>query len=317
MIIEPKHCKRKKYNLNDHYFDEINSQEKAYYLGWLISDGWVESDRITKDKSGKFCKWHSNRIHLKLQIKDKTVIYNFKKAIEFDGKIIERTNSRNSNKNNTVEIYFTSYIMKKVLKRYGIIPKKSGYEKFPRISEKYLPGLISGLFGGDGGIGIVRDKRVKDKRLGYRLKSDFCGSYRLLFELRKHLLCNGVLNSEKTIYREGKTGLLYRMCLTKSETLNLYNWIKKAKAPFLKRKENVIKKFLKYFKNKPEIKSWHQRNITLTDVKTGKKYKFDRAVDASKFVGYAYNAGISTAILRNQKLIKGRYTYKVGKLKIL
>ncbi len=317
MTKEPKHCKRKKYNLNDYYFDNINSQEKAYYLGWLISDGWVDKNRTVKDKSGKLCEWSSNRIHLKLQVKDKMIIHNLKRAIEFDGKIITRTNSRNGRKSDTVEIYFTSYLMRKTLKKYGIIPKKSGYEIFPRISKKYLPGLISGLFGGDGSVGIVRDKRVKNKNLGYRLKSDFCGSYNLLFELRRHLLCNNILNKEASIYREGKTGQLYRFCLTKSETLNLYNWIKKNKTPFLKRKEDVIKKFLKYYNNKPKIKSPNQKSIILTDTKTGKKYKFSRIADASRFAGYSQGNAISTIISRNQKLIKGQYTYKTKKKKAI
>lgn len=310
-----KKYKKQHNTLNEKYFDKIDSQEKAYFLGWIISDGWIGGTEKHTLKNGKVAYYIRKNINLKLHTKDSYILEDFKKALEFTGPITSRKNLRKSKVSSVSEIRINSaYMRKTLMNKYGLVPKKSGYEVFPKIPNKFIPGLISGLFAGDGSVSIVRDKRVKNVNLGYRVKSDFCGSYKLLVKLREQLLCNGVLNKESTIYREGSSGILYRFCLTKSETLNFYYWVKKFNVPFLKRKEDVIKKFLQYFKTKSKAKPWHQRSIVLTDVKTGKKYKFSTIKNASKFAGYSCQAGISTAISRKQKLIQGRYEYKVGNL---
>jgi DNA-binding transcriptional regulator WhiA len=41
-------AKRINPNLKENYFEEINSHEKAYWLGWIISDGSISNQ---KDKN--------------------------------------------------------------------------------------------------------------------------------------------------------------------------------------------------------------------------------------------------------------------------
>ena len=70
---------RRAYSVSDNYFETINSQKKAYWLGWLITDGYV----ITKLKTNRgIC--NVNSIGLKLQAKDRCVLEDFKKDLNTD-----------------------------------------------------------------------------------------------------------------------------------------------------------------------------------------------------------------------------------------
>ena len=62
-------CKRERriYQVNENYFESIDSDEKAYWLGFLSADGYIHEGR--------------NTITLALQESDKVHIEKFKKAI--------------------------------------------------------------------------------------------------------------------------------------------------------------------------------------------------------------------------------------------
>lgn len=60
----------KKYQVNENYFEKIDSEEKAYWLGFLYADGNV---RMHKNKSGI--------LKLKLKQSDKKHIEKFSKCL--------------------------------------------------------------------------------------------------------------------------------------------------------------------------------------------------------------------------------------------
>lgn len=39
--------KRGMWDLNEHFFDVIDTEEKAYWLGFIFADGYVAKDRPT------------------------------------------------------------------------------------------------------------------------------------------------------------------------------------------------------------------------------------------------------------------------------
>lgn len=44
-IPSPERCNAK-YKINTHYFDNINTEHKAYWLGFLLADGYVNQKEI-------------------------------------------------------------------------------------------------------------------------------------------------------------------------------------------------------------------------------------------------------------------------------
>lgn len=63
----------RKYNFNEHYFDIIDCQEKAYWLGFFAADGYNHVD--------KGC------IEVRLHKQDKEILEKFKSCIKADNPI--------------------------------------------------------------------------------------------------------------------------------------------------------------------------------------------------------------------------------------
>ena len=140
-----------KYTFDENFFEIINTEEKAYWLGFLYADGGVYTDGY---------KIHS--ITIKLSIKDKEHLIKFRNSLNSNHNIKEQT--RLSKFPNGTEKILTSCILRITsikmfndLLKCGCIPNKSLILKFP--SNKILPcyllnHFIRGYFDGDGSISI-------------------------------------------------------------------------------------------------------------------------------------------------------------------
>lgn len=125
----------RKYKMDEHYFDVINSKDKAYLLGLICADGWIG---------------RNDTIGLAFQTKDKELIEFAKDCLKADNPIKE--------KDNKVEITFHSIVMTNKLIGYGIVPNKSlilninDVIKKAMIPKELIPSFILGYYDGDGGI---------------------------------------------------------------------------------------------------------------------------------------------------------------------
>lgn len=115
------------------FFETIDSEEKAYFLGLLLTDGTV-----TKDKRSKNCQFK-----ISLTSKDKDIIEKFKQHIKANTKI-----------HVLKDIYYifsiTSNKMANDLAKYSIVPKKTFITFFPAIVKEQIKHFIRGVLDGDG-----------------------------------------------------------------------------------------------------------------------------------------------------------------------
>lgn len=119
--------------LNRYIFQEINTEEKAYWLGFLYADGSVGST--------------DNRIELGLAEKDLHHVEKFKKFIGLDNKICYRENTK------SYRYSFKDKIFKEILISKGCVPQKSLILKFPTLEQvptEYVRHFLRGYFDGDG-----------------------------------------------------------------------------------------------------------------------------------------------------------------------
>ena len=130
--------------LIENYFENIDDEFKAYFLGLIITDGCIHN---TKGKQ--------SLISITLNEKDKYLLDAFKKHIK-------------SNKNITYDgrgccqITILSNKMVNDLKQYGLIPNKSLKTVFPsNIPNHLYPHLIRGMIDGDGSIAFYARKDRK------------------------------------------------------------------------------------------------------------------------------------------------------------
>lgn len=238
---------RRAYSVDDNYFETIDSQKKAYWLGWLITDGYVKTKANTCRGVVK-----ENSISLKLQAKDRYVLEDFKKDLNTDisiktiksRKAFEYTN-KITNKTVCIkggeqaEFRFSSAKMVQDLAKYGIHQNKTYDVTFPKeINSKYYPGFIAGVISGDGCIDI------KKNRKGFILRCTIAGTLDLVQNIHSILVKEIGVNAEKKISKYESSKCLYRLELNQTETIALYNWLQKNGISLMERKNKLIEEFI-------------------------------------------------------------------------
>lgn len=118
----------RKYNLDQTFFEKIDNEEKAYWLGFLSGDGTITE----------------NKVRIRLAIKDKLHLKKFKRAVRWTGKDYYHKDTA------AIEVHSRSLKMMKDLARYFVTSRKTYTVKFPNISKSLEKHFIMGLFDADG-----------------------------------------------------------------------------------------------------------------------------------------------------------------------
>lgn len=122
---------------NHNYFSKIDSEVKAYLLGWLLSDGYVST---------------RHRIGIKLQCRDVEILDLFISELAPGRRYIK-------DGNNSFKLEFTSKQMYDDLQKYNIVPNKTYANKsFPCIIPSLMNHTIRGYFDGDGSISFNKGR---------------------------------------------------------------------------------------------------------------------------------------------------------------
>lgn len=141
----------RKYTFNYDYFEIIDTEEKAYWLGFLYADGCVGKNR--KDKNGE----HPGcGVSLGLKLSDEEHIDKFIKAVGFNGNKKYKEIHLNDKIFYSCEMSLNSVKMADDLIRLGCVPRKSLILKFPtkeQVPDEFLFHFIRGYVDGDGTIG--------------------------------------------------------------------------------------------------------------------------------------------------------------------
>ena len=141
---------KRKYAVNETYFDEIDTPNKAYILGFLYADGSNNPDKCT--------------ISMSLQEEDRDILEKIRSEIgsEKPLEFLDYTNKHDGGytyKNQYRLLIFNKH-MCETLESVGMMPNKSLKLQFPNIKPELYPHFIRGYFDGDGSISqrIISDK---------------------------------------------------------------------------------------------------------------------------------------------------------------
>ena len=148
----------RKYYHNIDYFENIDDEHKAYWLGFLFADGYIV------DNSSHYGE---DRFGLSLAEEDKQILELLKKDLQATNPI--RTYERNGIKGQPLSrIELTSQKTVNDLIDKGCVKKKSLILSPPKnIPEELIPHFIRGFFDGDGSI-------TKTKNIRYASTGNFC-----------------------------------------------------------------------------------------------------------------------------------------------
>lgn len=139
-----------KYNIDEKYFEKIDSEAKAYFLGFLYTDGTVSKDKET-----------NKRVQMSLSTKDKYILEEFKKELRTTKPLqLTKRNARKIGditikKSEIITMNISNVKIRKDLINLGLIPQKTKKMTFPNnkiLSDKFLRHFIRGVYDGDGTI---------------------------------------------------------------------------------------------------------------------------------------------------------------------
>ena len=155
---------RRKYSIDEHYFDNIDIPNKAYILGLLYADG-------CRSKS-------SNAITINLQARDKDILEKINKEIKNTRPLRFIDYSKYPNKQNQYLLLIHNKQIAESLFQYGLIPNKEFKVKYPNwLDKKLMRHFIRGYMDGDGSI----SKNPKEKR------ASMTGTEDLLLGIKNYL----------------------------------------------------------------------------------------------------------------------------------
>lgn len=211
-------------NLEINYFETINSAEKAYFLGFLLTDGYIKLPDI---KNGH------NQCALSLQLNktDKYIIEKFKNELHSNNKII------NCHKD-CCELRIYNDKLVNDLNKYGIVYDKNNRTYFPKLDINLMPHLIRGLIDGDGW--ITHHNKPSTNKIGNAI--GLCGNYSLIESFKIFLINTLKISDVKITIRNEENNFSQILWCSKSDIEKIGNYIYRDKKDiYLTRK---YKKFI-------------------------------------------------------------------------
>lgn len=199
----------RKYQCNEHIFDVIDTEEKAYWLGFLLADGYNNQERGFIKLSLGDCDY------------DHLVKFN-----NFLGSNAPIKSDVGGSGNRTWSLWINRRYLSTILAKYNIIQNKSGKEKFSELipSELYCH-YIRGLIDGDGSVSDGDQPMIS-----------LVGSKSLLTRVLNIFATITPLNTNQHISQHG---VIWKLRLNaQKNVLDLYQYLYQNATIFLDRKYN-------------------------------------------------------------------------------
>lgn len=170
--------------VNAEYFDEVDNFKKAYWLGFIMADGYTYKT--------------PNREKYELAIKIKSTdidhLKEFAKDIEFpEEKIVIGSGKRNGNINYYCQLRtYNTHLVTTIMKKHKIVQNKTYVQCLPdSIPEKYISDFIRGYWDGNGSL---RKDSWSACTMSYRLIESFAKYFdknNIEYTTRKELCKSG------------------------------------------------------------------------------------------------------------------------------
>jgi len=226
----------RKHTVDDDFFEVIDTEEKAYWLGFMIADGCVEKGN---------CK-SVNTLEVHLANVDVLHLEKLKKDLKTDYQV-----TVNESNNYSVRLRVVSQKIIKDLAKYGVVERKTGkcYKPYgiPVELERHF---WRGCIDGDGGIRLDTNNMLECGTI----ELYFCGDKRLVSSFRT--FCNRhvyYLNNDefaKVQKTERKNMSLYSFALTSENAKTIMKVLYEDCNVYLNRKFEEAERLIRFQNNK-------------------------------------------------------------------
>jgi intein-encoded DNA endonuclease-like protein len=270
-----------KWTVNQSYFKQIDTNEKAYWLGFIYADGNVYQNASS----------YASVFNINLKSSDKYIIELIKKDMEYSGPIFTRKYKDDKYESAhgiaVCDKEFVDYLV-----NVGCIPRKSLTLKFPTVDQlpvKFIPHFIRGYFDGDGCVTKKDKNRISIfasmvgtldmmenireyltdrgvKKIGiHKHKNQFCLVIGGMEELARYY---SIIYAEKTDHFLARKHNIFVNCFNVYNIYKVYNGAQEYVTPFLTRIAKQLGKPQKFFKKlyeNPKVDSeWRVEKLTFS-----------------------------------------------------
>lgn len=214
--------------INEHIFDTIDTEEKAYWLGFLFADGNVSK--------------RDNCFEMSLAEKDKEHLEKFNNFINHSRNIKLKKVKLNNKVFNAYKCSFNSKHFCDILKQYGCVPQKSNILKFPDenifSNKNLIKDFLRGYFDGDGCITHCNKEHTI-------IAIKICGTVEFLNKYQNYLPLN---NHKITITRS-----VPELTFMGGSGFTICNFLYQNSTIYLERKYELYKQYCRSYKKLYEL----------------------------------------------------------------
>ena len=243
--------KGNRYTFNSHYFDVIDTDEKAYWLGFLWSDGYV----CKRNRNGN----DAYELNVRLMESDSSHLEKLKKCLDSSHEIkFVKGHSRFIENYTYSKLYISNkHLCSTLYETYGIIPNRYDISKILKhLPKEYEKSFILGVLDADGSFSKYTS-HSENKNADYiKYRVSFGGSEMLLRFIESHLYERRLIeNKNHMLYKrhkdDGKDGHFLSLDFTgRIQCNNILNYLYDNQNMYLDRKYEKYKNIITALKNK-------------------------------------------------------------------
>lgn len=184
-----------RYYYDETYFEEIDSEDKAYWLGFLYADGCIVTDKR---------KRNSKHVELSLCKKDSNHLQKFLNSLKSNAKVLSKKAKCKGKEYDSCRVNIYNTKICDDLIKLGCTPRKTYSIKFPDeniVPKRFMRDFLRGFFDGDGCINVSHNT----------IKLSITGMFDMLYGIGKYLLDNDIVVSIPTLDEEHRRNNVYSL----------------------------------------------------------------------------------------------------------
>lgn len=274
--IRDNNWEQKKYKLNIHYFDKIDTEDKAYFLGLLYADGCNSGENIQISLSGK----------------DSEILNKISNNFYFNERPLlkEELSKKNINHQDRFTLVISDQNILKSFEKWGIVRDKTFRLDYPEfLNDDLFNHFLRGCFDGDGSV-FLSEEYINVSIVGYK---------ELLEKLKNKI--ENILNIKLNLYPNEKNDKTHELKTSNMLYVkHMYDFMYKNSNYYLNRKHDI---FESYFNNKEIKRTSLYKGVSYSKVNKKWQVKFyDKINKKTIYIGTFKNE--NDAIEANKNFLK-------------
>jgi len=213
------------------FFENIDTEEKAYWFGIIMADGNVGNTGASDD----------NRVTVAFSEKDEEHLKLFQKTVKHSGKFYIKQHENSFTNKKMYYLNLNSMKTASDVKKHGCLPRKTGNSSIPKLKKELIPHFIRGYFDGDGSLSVY--DYVNKKKNGkeyHEVRGEFAitSDKNILLEIQNILMKECDLKKTKLkSYKRTEQAFSLRYG-GKNQIQRIFNYLYRDATVYLQRKYN-------------------------------------------------------------------------------